>query len=87
VPQGHNASQIAADVLREVYGMDPYAIRAGGSVPILATFLDELGVHTTGFGFSLMDENLHAPDEFMRLESFEKGQRAYCRLFEVLAAA
>ena len=87
VPAGHNASQIAADVLAEVYGMQPYHIRAGGSVPILSTILDELGVHTTGFGFSLMDENLHAPDEFFRLDSFEKGQKAYCRLFEVLAGA
>lgn len=85
VPAGHNASRIAADVLREVYGVDPYGLRAGGSVPILSMFLDELGVHATGFGFSLMDENLHAPDEFFRLESFEKGQVAYCRLLEVLS--
>jgi acetylornithine deacetylase/succinyl-diaminopimelate desuccinylase-like protein len=84
VPDGHNASEIAAGVLREVYGMDPYRIRVGGSVPILSMFLSELGVHATGFGFSLTDENLHAPDEFFRLESFEKGQVAYCRLLEEL---
>lgn len=85
VPVGHNASEIAAGVLREVYGMEPYGLRAGGSVPILSMFLEELGVHATGFGFSLMDENLHAPDEFFRLESFEKGQVAYCRLLEALS--
>ncbi|MEZ5751373.1 MAG: dipeptidase [Paracoccaceae bacterium] len=85
VPHGHNASQIAGGVLHEVYGMEPYGLRAGGSVPILAMFLTELGVHATSFGFSLMDENLHAPDEFFRLQSFERGQVAYCRLFEELA--
>lgn len=85
MPPGHNASEIAADVLREVYGIEPYRVRVGGSVPVLSTILDELGVHATGFGFSLMDENLHAPDEFFRLSSFERGQRAYCRLLETLA--
>jgi acetylornithine deacetylase/succinyl-diaminopimelate desuccinylase-like protein len=52
---------------------------------VLSTFLEELGVHAAGLGFSLMDENLHAPDEFFRLENFKRGQVAYCRLFEELA--
>ena len=46
--------------------------------------LEELGVHTTMFGFSIDDENLHAPDEFFRLRNFYRGQAAYCRLFETL---
>jgi acetylornithine deacetylase/succinyl-diaminopimelate desuccinylase-like protein len=38
------------------------------------------------FGFSVGDENLHAPNEFFRLLNFERGQHAYCRLLERLAA-
>jgi acetylornithine deacetylase/succinyl-diaminopimelate desuccinylase-like protein len=48
-------------------------------------FRRELGAYTVSFGFSLPDEHFHAPDEFMRLASFERGQRAVCMLLERLA--
>jgi len=84
VPGGHNASQIAGEVLREVYGVEPYVTRVGGSIPVMTVFLKELGLHAVMFGFSVGDENLHAPNEFFRLANFERGQRAYCRLLEQL---
>ena len=85
VPRNHNASEMARQVLEEVYGMAPYVTRLGGSIPIISTFLQEIGVHTTMFGFSIGDENLHAPNEFFRLRNFDRGQKAYCRLLEKLA--
>jgi acetylornithine deacetylase/succinyl-diaminopimelate desuccinylase-like protein len=33
----------------------------------------------------LKDENIHAPDEFFRLKSFELGRRAYCMLLQELS--
>jgi acetylornithine deacetylase/succinyl-diaminopimelate desuccinylase-like protein len=86
MPRGHNASQVAADILREVYGKEPYVTRLGGSIPVMSLFLKELGVHMTMFGFSVGDENLHAPNEFFRLVNFRRGQQAYCRLLERLGA-
>jgi acetylornithine deacetylase/succinyl-diaminopimelate desuccinylase-like protein len=77
---------MARAVLSEVYGAAPYVTRLGGSIPIVSIFLKELGVYTTMFGFSVGDENLHAPNEFFRLLNFERGQHAYCRLLERLAA-
>ena len=85
VPRNHNASEMARQVLEEVYGMAPYVTRLGGSIPIISTFLQEIGVHTTMFGFSIGDENLHAPNEFFRLRNFDRGQKAYCQLLEKLA--
>ncbi|MDA9929658.1 dipeptidase [Alphaproteobacteria bacterium] len=85
MPRNHNASEIARQVLEEIYDMPPYVTRLGGSIPVMSTFLKELGVHTTMFGFSIGDENLHAPDEFFRLRNFDRGQTAYCRLLERLA--
>jgi acetylornithine deacetylase/succinyl-diaminopimelate desuccinylase-like protein len=38
-----------------------------------------------GFGFGLEDENLHSPNEFWRLRSFETGQRAWGMLLGALA--
>ncbi len=82
MPKGHNASQLARDVLKEVYGQEPFTTRLGGSIPVMTIFLGELGVHATMFGFSVGDENLHAPNEFFRLRNFERGQVAYCKLLK-----
>lgn len=84
MPRSHNASQVAHEVLKEVYGKTPYVTRVGGSIPVMTILLNELGIHATMFGFSIDDENLHAPNEFFRLKNFERGQVAYCRLLEKL---
>ncbi len=86
MPRNHNGSRIAGQVLEEIYDADPYVTRVGGSIPIAALFLKELGVHATMFGFSVGDENLHAPNEFFRLKNYRRGQQAYCRLLERLGA-
>lgn len=87
VPTGHNATAVASQILEEVYGRAPYRTRVGGSIPVMTTLLETLGVHAVMFGFSHGDENLHAPNEFFRLDAFRLGQTAYGRLFERLGAA
>lgn len=82
VPKGHNSSEIVRSVLQKLYNEKPYEIRIGGSIPVMSTLLEELGVHATMFAFGLDDEHIHAPNEFFRLESFEKAQKAYCMLME-----
>jgi acetylornithine deacetylase/succinyl-diaminopimelate desuccinylase-like protein len=86
VPADLPALQSVREVLTEVYGMAPYDIRAGGSVPITALFREELGAENIGFGFGLDDELVHSPNEFFRLASFDKGQRAWGLLLERLGA-
>jgi acetylornithine deacetylase/succinyl-diaminopimelate desuccinylase-like protein len=82
VPRGHNSSQIAGRVLKDLYGKEPFNIRVGGSSPVMSMLLEELGVHATMFAFGLDDEQIHAPNEFFRLSSFMKGQVGYCKLLE-----
>lgn len=86
LPAGHNATALAAEVLAQVYGKPPLQVRVGGSIPVMSTLLEELGVHAVMFGFSHGDENLHAPDEFFRLDAFRRGQTAYGLLLERLGA-
>lgn len=86
IPTDHWANQAAAGVLREMYGREPYFTRTGGSVPVLALFRKELNAYAVGFGFSLNDEQIHAPNEFCRVHNFERGQRAYGYLLQRLAA-
>jgi|TARA_B110000240_G_scaffold20867_1_gene21183 acetylornithine deacetylase/succinyl-diaminopimelate desuccinylase-like protein len=85
VPPGHNSSTVTAEVLTEVYCKAPYITRTGGSIPVMAMLLNELGVHATVFAFGMNDENLHAPNEFFLLSNFRIGQTAYCKLLERLS--
>lgn len=85
MPADHPGNHIAAAVLEEVYGRPPIYTRLGGTLPVCALFLNELGAYTVSFGFCLEDENLHAPNEFFRLSSFYRGQQAYTMLLEKLA--
>jgi acetylornithine deacetylase/succinyl-diaminopimelate desuccinylase-like protein len=84
IPDDHPGNVAAAAVLTELYGRPPYYIGVGGSVPVCELFQGILGVYTVGFGFALDDERFHAPDEFFRLSSFQRGQEGYCRLLEHL---
>jgi len=87
VSRDHPGNVAARAVLTEVYGREPYHVRGGGSVPVCETFLRHLGAYTIGFGFGLLDEQVHAPNEFFRLASFERGQVAFAKLLENLGEA
>jgi acetylornithine deacetylase/succinyl-diaminopimelate desuccinylase-like protein len=86
MPIEHWANRAAAGVLRELYGREPFYTRSGGSVPVTELFLRHLGAHSVSFGFSLTDEQIHAPNEFTRLASFDRGQIATLRLLAALGA-
>lgn len=87
MPADHPGNQAAHDVLTELYGRAPYYTRTGGTVPVNELFHTVLGAHTVSFGFALGDEQFHAPNEFFRLSSWEKGQVAYCKLLHRIANA
>ena len=85
MPADHPANRVAAGVLRDVFGRDPVYCRMGGSVPVLATFLKELGVYSVSYAFALDDECAHAPDEFFRLKNYTRARRAHGMLWERIA--
>jgi acetylornithine deacetylase/succinyl-diaminopimelate desuccinylase-like protein len=85
IPADHPGNEAARIVLEQLYGRKPYYVRTGGSNAVYAVIQDQLGVHTATLGFILDDENIHAPDEFFRLSSFERAQQAYCMMIEQLA--
>jgi acetylornithine deacetylase/succinyl-diaminopimelate desuccinylase-like protein len=85
IPLDHPGNQAAKAVLKELYGKESHVTRMGGTVPICDMFLQSLNAYTVNFAFGLMDENIHAPDEFFRLSNFKRAQKAYCLLLERLA--
>ena len=84
IPANHKSTMVAGKVLADVYGKEPFMIRAGASIPILPIFKEILGIDATVLAFTLDDENLHAPNEFFRLSSFSRGQKIYGRLYQLL---
>jgi acetylornithine deacetylase/succinyl-diaminopimelate desuccinylase-like protein len=86
IPADHAAIDAATKALRAVYpDTEPLLVRMGGSLPAAAMFEEILGLKTLFFSFSTSDENLHAPDEFFRLDRLEKGIAAWAELWRLLA--
>ena len=80
----HPGNEAVRVVLAELYGREPYYTRLGGTIGFVSMMKDMMGVDTLMFGFTLGDEQLHAPNEFYRLDSFDKCQQGYCMLLHEL---
>ena len=75
----------AQDALRASFGAEPVLIREGGSIPIVQTFRDILGVDTLLLGLALADAQVHAPNENFPVANFEAGIRMNRALLAELA--
>jgi acetylornithine deacetylase/succinyl-diaminopimelate desuccinylase-like protein len=65
--------QAACKAYAAAFGREPVFERGGGSIPVVATFQDVLGIETILMGFGLPDDNLHAPNEKFHLPNFYRG--------------
>ncbi|MBE9483517.1 MAG: M20/M25/M40 family metallo-hydrolase, partial [Bacteroidetes bacterium] len=65
---------LAADkAYTEVYGKKPVPVRSGGSIPIISTFEEILGIKSILMGFGLESDAIHSPNENYPLEQFFNG--------------
>jgi acetylornithine deacetylase/succinyl-diaminopimelate desuccinylase-like protein len=82
----HNAYvQAAARAIEQGFGRTPVFCREGGSIPVVHTFQQELGLPAVLFGVGLPDENAHAPNERLDLGNFHNGVIASAILYGELA--
>lgn len=72
IPSGNPVLPVMAKVLKGLYGRDPVTVRLGGTLPIARAFLDILGTYLVFFATSSPDENVHGPNEFYRIEEFDR---------------
>jgi acetylornithine deacetylase/succinyl-diaminopimelate desuccinylase-like protein len=75
----------AGRAIEKGFGKPPVFNREGGSIPVVSTFQEELGVPSVLFGVGLPDENAHAPDERLDLGNFHNGIIASAYLYEEIA--
>jgi acetylornithine deacetylase/succinyl-diaminopimelate desuccinylase-like protein len=75
----------AGRAIEQGFGKAPVFCREGGSIPVVSTFKEELGVPAVLFGVGLPDENAHAPNERLDLANFHNGVVASAILYDEIA--
>ena len=77
----------AQEALRKTFDDEPRLIREGGSIPIIQSIKDVLGIDTLLLGLALPDCQIHAPNENFTVENFQRGIALNRVLLEELAKA
>jgi acetylornithine deacetylase/succinyl-diaminopimelate desuccinylase-like protein len=77
--------QAAGRAIEQGFGKAPVFNREGGSIPVVATFQELLGLPSVLFGVGLPDENAHAPNERLDLGNFQGGIIASAYLYDEIA--
>jgi acetylornithine deacetylase/succinyl-diaminopimelate desuccinylase-like protein len=77
--------QAAGRAIEKGFGRPPVFTREGGSIPVVSTFQEELGLPSVLFGVGLPDENAHAPNEKLDLSNFHNGIIASAYLYDEIA--
>ena len=82
---GNPYVQAAARAIELGFGKRPVFTREGGSIPVVSTFQEQLGIPTVLFGIGVPDENAHAPNEKLDLGNFFGGVIAAAYLYQEIA--
>jgi len=69
----HPAIHAATVAYRQGFGVAALFLRSGGSIPVVNTFQEILGIPTVLMGFALPDDRMHAPNEKFHLPQFYQG--------------
>jgi len=81
VPLSSPYMAAASRAIRAGFGREPVFIREGGSIPVVSTFHEKLGVDTLLLGWGLNDDNTHSPNEKFCLADFHRGIKASAHLW------
>ena len=81
-PYDHPFMQAAGRAIEKAFGRAPVFTREGGSIPVVSTFQQELGLPSVMLGVALPDANAHAPNEKLDLSNFHRGIIAAAILYD-----
>lgn len=80
------AYQAAEEAMSIAFCKRPLAVRRGGSIPIIATFEQVLGIKTILMGFGLEQNAIHSPNESCELDYFFKGIESVAEFYRIYGA-
>lgn len=85
VDRGTKYFKAAEKAMEQVFGNKPVYELSGGTIGVVADIKNTLGIDSIMMGYGLPDDGLHAPNEKMDVEMFEKGIQtnlAFLKLLE-----
>ena len=74
----------AQEALHQGFGSESVFIRCGGSIPVVSTFVDQLGCPVILMGLGLDSDGPHSPNEHFSLDSFIRGTKASVHLLRTI---
>lgn len=81
--------QAASKAIEASFGKKPIATRSGGTIPVISTLEEVLGIKSILLGFGLESNAIHSPNENFPVSSFVKGietiplfYKYYCDLYK-----
>jgi acetylornithine deacetylase/succinyl-diaminopimelate desuccinylase-like protein len=84
-PTDHPVYELAKRALRRAFGKETVFMREGGSIPFVRTIADAMGKPCLLLGFGQPDENSHAPNEWLDLESYHLGIKSAAYLYDEIS--
>ncbi|MEE4260004.1 MAG: dipeptidase [Bacteroidales bacterium] len=79
------AYKAAEKSLKKLFGKTPVPVRSGGSIPIISTFEEKLGIKSLLMGFGLESDAIHSPNENYPLNNFYAGIEAISDFYHFFA--
>ena len=78
----HPAIRAASHAFEKGFGTTPVFVREGGSIPVVTTLAEILGLSTVLIGVGLPNDNTHAPNERLNLDNFQNGIVSMAHFFD-----
>lgn len=79
------AYKAAENALEKLFNRIPIPVRSGGSIPIISTFEEKLGIKSLLMGFGLESDAIHSPNENYPLKNFYSGIEAITYFYQFFA--